>query len=69
LAEAESTAKNLSIALAGISIKAGKATERVSILVGQLEKAFLSLVIARKEKAAITPKIRYIICRLVTPRV
>jgi hypothetical protein len=50
LTEAENTAENLSIALAGINIKIGKAIERISILAGQLEKASLSLVIARKKR-------------------
>jgi hypothetical protein len=69
LAKAESTTKNLSIALAKISIKAKKTTEKVSILTGQLKKVFLSLIIAREEKATITLKIRYIIYRLIILRV
>jgi hypothetical protein len=69
LAEAESTAENLSTTLAKISIKAGKATEKVSILIGQLEKASLSLVIVREEEAAITLKVGCIICRLITSTV
>jgi hypothetical protein len=69
LTEAESTAKNLSTALAKLSIKTGEATERASILAGQLEKVFLSLIIARKEEAAIILRIRYIIYRLIIPRI
>jgi hypothetical protein len=69
LAEIEQTAENLSIALAGISLKARKATERVSILAGQLEKAFLSLVRAKKEEAAKISRIRYIIYRLIIPKI
>jgi hypothetical protein len=69
LAEAESTAENLSIALTGISIKIGKATEKASILTEQLKKISLSLIIAREEEAAIISKIRYIIYRLVTPKI
>jgi hypothetical protein len=69
LAEAESTAKNLSIVLAGISLKAGKAIEKAFILIGQLEEVSLFLVIAKEEETVIIPKIRYIICRLVTLRV
>jgi hypothetical protein len=69
LAEAESTAENLSTALAGMSIKTEKTTKKVSILAGQLEKTSLSLVIIRKEEAVMILKIRYIIYRLMTPRV
>jgi hypothetical protein len=69
LAEAESTAENLSTALAGVSIEAGEATERASILAGQLEEASLSLVMAREEEAAMAPRVGCTICRLVTPRV
>jgi hypothetical protein len=68
LAEAESTAENLLTALAGLNIKARKATERVSILIGQLKKVFLSLVIIRKEEAVMVLKIKYTIYRLMTPR-
>jgi hypothetical protein len=59
----------LSIALAGISLKAGKTIERVSILARQLKEIFLSLVMAREEKAAIILRVGCIICRLVTPKV
>jgi hypothetical protein len=69
LAEIEQTAENLSIALAGISLKARKAIERVSILAGQLEKVFLSLVIVKKEEAAKILRIRYIIYRLIIPKI
>jgi hypothetical protein len=69
LAEVENTAENLLTALAGINIEAGKTTEKISILVGQLKKASLSLVIARKKEAIITLRVRYTIYRLVTSRV
>ena len=48
--EAENTAKNLSAALAGLSVEAGEVTERASILTGQLEEASLSLILLKKEK-------------------
>jgi hypothetical protein len=67
LAEAESTAENLSIALAGLSVEIGKAIKKASILAGQLEKASLFLVIVREEKVIIALKNEYIICHLVTP--
>jgi hypothetical protein len=44
LEEAENTAKNLSAALAGLSVEAGKAIERALILAGQLEEASLFLI-------------------------
>jgi hypothetical protein len=69
LAEAESTAENLLIALINVSLKAGKAIEKVSILAGQLEKVSLFLVMAKEEEIVIILKIRYTICRLVTPKV
>jgi hypothetical protein len=69
LAEAESTAENLSTALAGVSIEAGEATERASILAGQLEEASLSLVMVREEEAAMVLRVGCTICRLVIPRV
>jgi hypothetical protein len=69
LAEVESTAENLSTVLAGISIEAGKTIERVSILIKQLEKISLSLVMTRKEEAAMVLRVGYIICRLITLRV
>jgi hypothetical protein len=40
--------ENLSIVLAGLSVEAGKAIERASILAGQLKKASLFLVMVRK---------------------
>jgi hypothetical protein len=55
--------------LARISIKAGEAIEKALILAGQLEKASLSLVMAREKEAVIILKIRYTICRLVTLKV
>jgi len=69
LAETEQTAENLSTALTELSIEAGKTTKRVSILAGQLKKISLFLVIAKKEEAAMTLKVRYIIYRLMTPKV
>jgi chromosome segregation ATPase len=69
LAEAENTAKNLSTALAGVSIEIEKAIKKISILAGQLEKISLSLVMTREEEAAMASKIEYTIYRLVTPRV
>ena len=68
MAETENTAENLSTALAGLSIKAEKTTERVSILAGQLKKVFLFLVMTREEEEIIALKNEYIICRLVTSR-
>ena len=67
MAEAENTVKNLSTALAGLSVETEKAIERISILAEQLKKASLFLVIAKKEKAIITLKNECIICHLVTP--
>jgi hypothetical protein len=55
--------------LARVSLKAGKTTEKASILAGQLEKISLSLIITREKEAAIVLKVGYIICRLMTPRV
>jgi hypothetical protein len=55
--------------LAGISLKAGKTIKRVSILVRQLEEVSLFLIMAREEETAMAFQIRYIICRLMTPRV
>jgi hypothetical protein len=69
LVKAEQTAENLLTTLAGISLKAGKAIKKALILIKQLEKASLSLVMARKEKIVIVLKIGYIICRLMIPRV
>ena len=69
MAEAESTAENLSIILAGLSVEAGEAIKRVSILAGQLEEISLFLIMAREKEAAIISKIRYIIYRLMTLRV
>jgi hypothetical protein len=68
LAEAENTTENLSITLTGLSVKVGKAIERVSILAGQLEKVSLSLVMIREEKTMIVLRNEYIICHLVTLR-
>jgi hypothetical protein len=68
LAETENTAENLSTALAGLSVEAREATEKVSILAGQLEKVSLSLVMARKEKTTITPRNECTIYHLIIPR-
>jgi hypothetical protein len=68
LAEAESTAENLSTALAELSIEARKATERASILAGQLKKASLSLAMVKKEEAIMAPGNECTICRLITSR-
>jgi hypothetical protein len=69
LAEAESTAENLSTILAGMSIEVKKTIKRVSILIGQLEKVSLFLIIIREKEAAMAPKIGYTICRLVISRI
>jgi peroxiredoxin len=69
LAEAENTTKNLSTALAGMSIKTEKTIKRASILAKQLKEISLSLIMARKKKAAMIPKIEYTICRLMTPKI
>jgi uncharacterized coiled-coil protein SlyX len=69
LAEAESTVKNLSTALAELSIKAEKAIERVSILAGQLKEISLSLIIIKEKEAAMALRVRYTIYRLMIPRV
>jgi len=69
LAKAENAAENLLIALADVSLKAGKAIEKVSILAGQLKKVSLSLMIVRKEEAVKVLKVRYTIYRLVISRV
>jgi hypothetical protein len=55
--------------LAGVSLEAGEATERALILTGQLEEVSLSLIMIKEKKAAIAPKVRYTICRLITPRI
>jgi hypothetical protein len=55
--------------LAGISLKARKAIKKASILTEQLEKASLSLIMAKEKEAAIVPRVKYTICRLMTPRV
>jgi hypothetical protein len=52
-----------------VSLEAGKTIERALILAGQLEEISLSLIITRKEEAAMIPKIRYIIYRLMTPKI
>jgi uncharacterized coiled-coil protein SlyX len=69
LAEAESTAKNLSTALTEVSIKIEKTIKRVSILAGQLKEIFLSLIIVREKEAIMILKVGYIICRLVILKV
>jgi hypothetical protein len=55
--------------LAGISLEAGKAIERISILAGQLKETFLFLMVTREEETVRALKIGYIICCLVTLRV
>jgi hypothetical protein len=52
-----------------MSLKAEKATERASILAGQLKEVSLFLVIVREEEAAIIPRVGCTICRLVTFRI
>jgi hypothetical protein len=66
LAKAESTVKNLSIALTGLSIETEETIERVLILTGQLKKISLSLIIAKEKEVIMTPKNEYIIYRLIT---
>jgi hypothetical protein len=68
LEEAENTAENLSAALAGLSVEAGEATERASILAGQLEEASLSLILPKEEEATGTPSNQCTICRLIAPQ-
>jgi hypothetical protein len=68
LAEAESTAENLSTALTGLSVEARKITKRASILAGQLKKASLFLIMVREKEAVIASKNEYTIYHLVTPR-
>jgi hypothetical protein len=55
--------------LAGISLEAEKATEKISILAGQLKEIFLFLIIIRKEEIAKALKIGYTICRLMTLKI
>jgi hypothetical protein len=62
LAEAEKTAGNLFIALARMSLEAGKTIERALILTEQLKKVSLSLVIIREKEAIIAPKSECTIC-------
>jgi hypothetical protein len=69
LAKIENTAENLSTVLIGVSLEAGKATEKISILARQLKKISLSLIMIRKEEAVIISKIRYIIYRLIIPKI
>ena len=69
MAEAESTIKNLSTALAGLSVKIRKAIKKVSILTGQLKKASLFLIIAKEKEAIMTPENECIICRLIISRI
>jgi hypothetical protein len=69
LAKAESTTKNLSAALARLSIEAREIIERASILAGQLEKISLSLIMLREEGIIKALENECTICRLVTPRI
>jgi hypothetical protein len=50
LEEAENTAENLLVVLAGLSVEVGKITERVSILAGQLKEVSLFLILLKKEE-------------------
>jgi hypothetical protein len=52
-----------------MNIKIGKMTEKASILAEQLKKISLSLIIVREEEAVMKLRVRYIIYRLMTPRV
>jgi hypothetical protein len=69
LAEAENTVKNLSTALAGLNVETEEATEKASILAGQLKEISLSLVIAREEEAVIIPRNECTICYLVISKI
>jgi hypothetical protein len=69
LAEAENTAENLSIILAGLSVEARKTTERASILAEQLKKASLFLIMIREKEAVIILKNECTIYHLVTPKI
>ena len=69
MAEAESTVKNLSTILAGLSVEAKKIIKRALILAGQLEEISLSLIIIREKEAVITLKNEYTIYRLIAPRI
>jgi hypothetical protein len=69
LAETENTAKNLSTALAKMSLKTEKTTERASILTKQLEKVSLFLIMTREEEAIMALKNEYTICRLTTLKI
>jgi hypothetical protein len=69
LAEAESTAENLSTTLAGLNVETEKAIKRVSILAGQLEKASLFLAIIKEEEAIMALRNECIICRLMISRI
>jgi uncharacterized coiled-coil protein SlyX len=69
LEEAENTAENLSATLAELSVEAGKITERVSILAGQLKKVSLSLILSKKEEVTGILDNEYIICRLIAFRI
>jgi hypothetical protein len=65
LEKTENTTENLLIVLAGLNVEAGKITEKVSILAGQLEKAFLSLILLKKEEITRVPGNEYTIYRLI----
>jgi len=68
LAEIESTAENLLIALTGLSVEAGEITKKALILAGQLEEASLSLIMFKEKEAIMALKNEYIICRLIASR-
>jgi hypothetical protein len=65
LEEAENMAKNLSAALAGLNVEAGKVTERVLILAGQLKEVSLSLILLKEKEATGVLDNKYIIYRLI----
>jgi hypothetical protein len=67
LEEAENTAENLSAALAGLSVEAGKVTERISILIKQLKEASLFLILLKKEKVTGALNNECTIYRLIVP--
>jgi hypothetical protein len=55
--------------LAGLSVEIGETTERVLILVGQLEEASLSLMMVREEEVIIVLRVGCTICSLMFLRV
>jgi hypothetical protein len=67
LEKAENIIENLSVVLAGLSVETREIIKKNLILAGQLEKAFLSLILPREEKATGVLNNEYIICRLIAP--